>query len=143
MEIKLTKEKIIQLRKELDKLIKELDEHHESEHGTILESMKEAATNAISIGTRTSRMKEIEWILKCCEELPEKVKSEKVVIGSKIKVKSRNGHNLHYRLVHPIEADPTRGYISIKSPLGKLFLGAREGSVVMFNGREFEVISLS
>lgn len=143
MEIKLTREKISQLKKELKKLRKELDEHHRSEHGTILESMKEAATNTVSIGTRTSRMKEIEWILKSCEELPERVESERAVLGSEIEVKVDNGHKLHYKLVHPVEADPTKGYISVESPLGKLLLGSRVGSAVKFNEREFIILSLS
>jgi len=143
MEIKLTREKIYQLRKEYANLKRELDRHHDSEHGTILESMKEAAANTVSIGAKTSRMKEIEWILKCCEELPDKMESKKATIGSRIKIEVETGQNIHYRLVHPIEADPVKGYISVKSPLGRLLVGSRLGSIVKFNKREFKVISLS
>ena len=140
MKIELTKNKIKDLKKELSGLKNRLAQHHESERDTILFSSKEAAANDVSIGAMNSRVREIENILENCEELPEETDSKKVVIGSRIEVEKGDGSSIHYRLVHPIEADPNKGYISVESPIGKLFIGSREGAIVDFKGRKFKVI---
>ena len=111
MKIKLTKEKIHSLKKELKKLKDTLDKHHKSEHDTVLFSNKEAAANDVSIGAINTRVQEIKNILRDCEEISEDIPNNKAVIGSKIEIVIDDESHIHYRLVHPIEADPMNGFI--------------------------------
>ena len=41
-----------------------------------------------------------------------------------------SGEELHYMIVDPREVDPSRGKISIASPLGKALIGRRDGEIV-------------
>ncbi len=53
-------------------------------------------------------------------------RSGKVVVGSKITVRSDQGEE-EFEIVNPVEADPLEGKISESSPIGRALLGASEG----------------
>ncbi|MGH2721792.1 MAG: GreA/GreB family elongation factor [Actinomycetota bacterium] len=53
-----------------------------------------------------------------------------VEIGDEVDVESDEGAAT-YALVHPAEASPADGRISVSSPLGRALLGARPGDVVV------------
>lgn len=59
-------------------------------------------------------------------------KSDNIVVGSKIKVLVDSKEEREYKIVGPFDSDPTKGFISYESPLGKEFLGHREGKEVEF-----------
>ena len=52
-----------------------------------------------------------------------------VVIGSTISVESKHGVQ-KFSIVGAAESDPTAGFISNESPLGKSFLGKKKGEVI-------------
>jgi len=72
---------------------------------------------------------ELEYIVKSSQIIEADKKSDIVIVGSKIKVKSNN-KELEYLIVGSNEADPSKGKISNKSPLGKAFLDKRVGEKV-------------
>lgn len=52
-----------------------------------------------------------------------------VTVGSSIKVESKNGIQ-NFNIVGAAESDPTNGFISNESPLGKAFLGHKKGDAI-------------
>lgn len=55
--------------------------------------------------------------------------NEIVQVGSKVTIKE-NTETEMYRIVDPVEVDPSCGYISYRSPLGKKLIGRRVGDRV-------------
>lgn len=62
--------------------------------------------------------------------LPRKRDALRVAIGSVVDLLDTNGRIIRYTLVDSIEANPSDGRISIKSPLGKSLLGKQLQDVV-------------
>jgi transcription elongation factor GreA len=71
--------------------------------------------------------------------------SEEVQLGSWVTVKDGEETDT-YRIVNPAEADPSQGFVSDASPLGKALLGHRAGETVFVNAPdgmvEFRIISI-
>ena len=55
--------------------------------------------------------------------------SEEIMFGSRVAI-ARKGREQRFRIVGVDEADPSRGLISIRSPLAAALIGARVGEVV-------------
>jgi transcription elongation factor GreA len=60
---------------------------------------------------------------------PSRKASAGVQLGSKVKVKDEFGET-SYTIVGPVEADPTKGLISLESPVGKALMGRAKGDRV-------------
>jgi len=81
-------------------------------------------------------------------EVTERVKHAKVVdkmesgkgigLGSKVMVESDLGKE-EYELVSATEANPLKGKVSLESPFGKAFMGAKTGDVVKVNAPDGQV----
>ena len=78
------------------------------------------------------RINELEGALKSATILEEKRKpARKTGVGDSIIISDlASGEELRYMIVDPREVDPSRGKISIASPLGKALLGRSDGEVV-------------
>jgi transcription elongation factor GreA len=78
------------------------------------------------------RIKELEEILKTATIIDDKKEPAlKSVIGDTIFLSDlASGEECRYMIVDPREVDPSRGKISIASPLGKALLGRQGGQVV-------------
>lgn len=117
--------------KELKKAIQRL----ERERQTILTRLREID----KVDTRDERFARIEQIsalenaeselaekrllLSQAKLFPRKRDALKVAIGSVVDLLDTNGRIIRYTLVESLEANPSDGRISIKSPLGKSLLG--------------------
>jgi len=78
-----------------------------------------------------SRIREIEAILSKAAVAQEGQEKPRIDLGARVTLKDLgSGERVNYSLVHPQEVDPTRGRISIASPLGKALVGRREGEEV-------------
>jgi transcription elongation factor GreB len=53
-----------------------------------------------------------------------------VAFGATVEVEDENGKRSTYTLVGPDESDPTRGFLSYKSPLGAALLRRKVGDIV-------------
>lgn len=74
---------------------------------------------------------EIEAKLRNVQIIDEKVKGDKIDIGSKIEVKElSSGMVFAYTIMGTHESDPMAGRISNESPIGKALLGHRKGDEV-------------
>ena len=59
--------------------------------------------------------------------------TDRVGIGSRVTVAEEDGEPETYHIVGSVEADPKRGRVSNRSPLGKALLGHRVGDEVIVN----------
>ena len=67
---------------------------------------------------------------------------DRVGLGGRITVVEAGGDGTHetYRLVGPVEADPSRGMISNESPLGKALMDHQVGDTVVVSTPSGEVV---
>jgi len=56
--------------------------------------------------------------------------TDKAYIGATVYVKAEDGYEAKYKLVDVSESDPTNGFISVDSPIGKALLGQPPGITV-------------
>jgi transcription elongation factor GreA len=71
---------------------------------------------------------------------------EEVEVGSHVTITEGNGSPETYRIVGSAEADPTKGFISTASPLGRALMGCKIGDKVTINAPdgalEFKVVGI-
>lgn len=77
-----------------------------------------------------NRIAELEAIIRNVQIIKKNKKNGIVQIGSALKLKMENGKEITYTIVGSSEAKPLEGKISNESPLGKAFLGKKEGEIV-------------
>ena len=75
------------------------------------------------------RISELEEAIKEGVVIANNNRSDVVVVGSTVKLKSPHGDH-KFTIVGPAESDPIQGFISNESPLGSAFLGHRKGEEV-------------
>lgn len=130
---KLTKEGVIELQAELDRLIAERPEITERiktarEMGDLSENAEYASARNEQ-ATAEARIAELEHILKNVELIKAPKSEDKVHIGSKVKL-SGNGSDKTFQVVGTVEADPLEGKISDESPIGQALIGRAVGDNV-------------
>jgi len=77
-----------------------------------------------------SRIIEVTQILARATIIDAPKKSDKVTLGSKVKLKDGSGSEHTYQVVGSAEADPANDKISNESPVGSAILGHKKGEVV-------------
>ena len=115
----------------------------EAERGKIAEEIHKAAADkdfrenapldAIKDhqGQVEARIRELAEILKSNVVTAKEVATAKVEIGCTVVLRDLlYNEELRYTLVHPSEADPAKGTLSVASPLGKALLGKEKGAEV-------------
>lgn len=142
--ILLSKQKIYELKKQLVEyelaLTKQTQE--QVEKGGASDSWHETAAFGATRAALESKVNELRRIIDSAKILPDKIGSNEINLGSRVEIKNEKEKVVKYRLVHPLEADPEKGLISIESPLGKLLIGKKQGEIVKFNERELKVKSI-
>ena len=116
-ELKTTKRKEIAQRLEHAKSLGDLSENAEYQETKEEQNMLEA------------KIAELEEMVRNAVLIKKGVSSDKVDVGSTIKVKSAKGEE-YYTIVGTDEANPAEGKISNESPLGKAFLEHAVGDKV-------------
>src|ERR1044071_4369623 len=138
--IKRFEDEIVQLERELTQhLPKEIQKARE--HGDLRENAEYHAAKERQrfVEARVSMLRQRVSELQLMNL--EKIPRDKVSFGSRISVREGD-RTSDFELVMPEDADPTRGLISVASPLGRAFAGKEEGDVVQAptpaGVREFE-----
>ncbi|SDZ95167.1 transcription elongation factor GreB [Desulfuromusa kysingii] len=62
----------------------------------------------------------------------QKIAKGRVLFGCTVSIENEEGEEKTFSIVGPDELDPSRGYISWVSPIGRALLGSSEGDVVSF-----------
>lgn len=87
-----------------------------------------------ALETTESELAEKKQLLSQAKLFPRKRDAIKVAIGSVVDLLDTNGRIIRYTLVESLEANPSDGRISIKSPLGKSLLGKQIKDIVEWSG---------
>jgi transcription elongation factor GreA len=107
-----------------------------------VKGFEEARSELLFIEERIRKLGEL---LGAAKFLKAPESSDKVQLGSWVTVKE--GEQIDtYRIVDPAEADPSRGFVSDASPLGRALLGHRAGEWVVVHAPdgpvEYQVVSI-
>jgi len=100
-------------------------------HGDISENAEyDAAKEAQAFNEK--KIAELEERLSRAQILDDtKIAKDKALVGATVKLKDLDsGEELQYTLLSELEADFSRGKISITSPVGKALLGHKQGEIV-------------
>jgi transcription elongation factor GreA len=135
--IYLTKKGLEKIKKEYQKLLEERKKLFGTQSPQILHSEdldSEYLVFLQELEILEGRIKEYEKILKNCEviKIPPKEKQKEIHLGAKVLVEV-NGQEDEFEILDSIEADPTQGKISFKSPVGSALLGKKEGDEVLIS----------
>lgn len=124
--------------KELKKQIARLERDRQEAHAQLRELDKTDAHEERL--ARIEKLAQIEVIESEIEEkksaldnaklLPRKRDALRVAIGSVVELIDMNGRIIRYTIVDSIEADPSDGRISFKSPLGQNLLGKQIQDII-------------
>ena len=94
-----------------------------------------------------SRIIEVTQILAHATIIDAPTKSDKVALGSKVRLESATGATHNYQVVGSAEADPAQNKISNESPVGRAVIGKKKGEVAEVTtprgAREFVVTKIS
>ena len=136
-------EAVLLTRERYGEMVAELDNLKQKSRELVVEIQRAAADkdfreNAPLHAAREDRghvegrIKELEETLKLAAIIEDrKAPTHKSVVGDNIVFQDlASGEELRYKIVDPREVDPSRGKISIASPLGKALLGRQDGDTV-------------
>jgi transcription elongation factor GreA len=142
-DILISKEKLHELKEQLQDLQRTLvrDNEEATKMGGPMDSFKEAAAFQVTLGAKRNKIKELTEILNKVKVLPDSIPGDQIVLGKWVEL--NNGINtIKYRLVHPVEADPSRNLISTDSPLGRELLDHKAGFTFTLNSRQFKILAV-
>lgn len=92
------------------------------------------------------KINKLQNILRNAEIIKKSGKTDKVRVGSNVKVK-RGKSESEFTIVGSQESDPTEGLISNESPIGRALLGKKEGDEVKVKtpkgNKNYEIIKIS
>lgn len=77
-----------------------------------------------------ARITEVEHILANVQVITAPKSDGKIVLGSTVALKSKDGKTKQFQVVGTVEADPLNGKISDESPIGQALIGKKEGQEV-------------
>jgi len=135
-EVYLTKEKLEQIKKELDELIK-------VKRPDIIAKIKDARSlgdlseNAEYHSAREEqgfiegKIEELSYMVKNAKIVEESCNTQgKVDVGCKVSCSIEGDGKVEFMIVGSAESDPSKGRISNESPIGKALMGKKVGDIV-------------
>jgi transcription elongation factor GreA len=130
----LTQQGVNELKKEIDELVALRSEianriKTAREFGDLSENMEYSAARQDQ-ERNEARIAEIDHILSNVQIITAPKNDSKVMLGSKVKLKSAAGKTKEFQVVGTVEADPLNGKISDESPIGQALMGKKEGEKI-------------
>lgn len=130
----LTKKGIKDLKKQITKLEHKKSQLQyslrDSEHGSKHDDRLDFSERMAQLDALSVEIKDKQMLLQNAKQLPKRSNSLTVIIGSAVDLIDQRGKRQRYTLVDSLEADPSKGKISISSPLGSSLLGKSLRDVV-------------
>ncbi len=132
----LTKEKFVELEKELDhlKTVRRKEVAQDLEYAKSLGDLSENAEYHEARDLQANiedRISKLEILLKSAE-IVSTHKTDKVNVGSIVTIEKKEGAKKKYNIVGSEEADISQGKLSVTSPLGEALLGKKKGEKFTF-----------
>lgn len=132
--IYLSKKGLKELRKDITQRERELRDMqvslHELDKTDAHEERLARMEKLAQIEVLDSELADKKLLLAHAKQLPRKRDMLKVAIGSVVDLIDTSGRIVRYRLVDSLEANPSDGRISIKSPLGQSLIGKQIQDIV-------------
>lgn len=97
-------------------------------HGDLSENSEYHAARE-DLTLLNSRVEELQDVLARAKVIKQSSNKSTVKVGSKVTAK-HNGKQVSYQIVTAWEADPMENKISSESPIGKAFLGKKQGDTI-------------
>lgn len=138
------KKSIQQLERDRHKTIRELHEQEKTDtHDERLARIEKLA----QLDAIETELAEKQLLLKSAKLFPRKRDAMMVAIGSVVELIDSSGRKVIYTIVDSIEADPSDGRISAKSPLGQSLIGKTISDTISW-GRglrqsQFQLVKIS
>ena len=138
------KKDVSRLEKDRKKTIQELHEQEKTDnHDERLARVEKLAL----LESIESELDEKRILLHGAKLFPRKRDALKVAIGSVVELIDKNGRKVIYTIVDSIEADPSDGRISAKSPLGQSLIGKTISDSIRWGAgireRQFQLVKIS
>ena len=138
------KKNVSRLEKDRKKTIQELHEQEKTDnHDERLARVEKLAL----LESIESELDEKRILLHGAKLFPRKRDALKVAIGSVVELIDKNGRKVIYTIVDSIEADPSDGRISAKSPLGQSLIGKTISDSIRWGAgireRQFQLVKIS
>ncbi len=138
------KKDVSRLEKDRKKTIQELHEQEKTDNHD--ERLARVEKLALLEGIE-SELDEKRVLLHGAKLFPRKRDALKVAIGSVVELIDKNGRKVIYTIVDSIEADPSDGRISAKSPLGQSLIGKTISDSIRWGAgireRQFQLVKIS
>ena len=138
------KKDVSRLEKDRKKTIQELHEQEKTDNHD--ERLARVEKLALLEGI-DSELDEKRVLLHGAKLFPRKRDALKVAIGSVVELIDKNGRKVIYTIVDSIEADPSDGRISAKSPLGQSLIGKTISDSIRWGAgireRQFQLVKIS
>lgn len=142
--MKSLKKSVAQLEKDRKKTILELHEQDKTDnHDERLARVEKLA----KLESIEAELDEKRSLLANAKLFPRKRDAVFVAIGSMVELIDKNGRKVIYTIVDSIEADPSDGRISAKSPLGQTLLGKTISDTIRWGAgvreRQLQLVKIS
>ena len=98
-------------------------------HGDLAENAEYHAAREKQALTE-ARIKELETKVATAEVLDPPTSGDRIIFGSTVRIEDGDGKEARYQIVGSDETDPSRGRISIMSPLARTLIGKKVGDSV-------------
>lgn len=135
-EIYLSKKGMQDLRRQIKRLEHDLSaaqgDLRNLEKAKSHEERLERTEKLAAIDTITAELSDKKFTLSRAKLLPRRRDTLKVMLGSVVELIDTKGRKFHYMLVDSLEANPSAGRISVKSPLGQTLLGKQLQDMVQW-----------
>lgn len=137
------KKAVSQLERDRQKTIIELhDQDKTDSHDERLARVEKLA----QLDTIEAELADKKMLLESAQLFPRKRDAIKVAIGSVVELIDKNGRQFVYTIVDSIEANPSDGRISAKSPLGQTLLGKTLSDTINWgrmNAMQLQLVRIS
>ncbi len=148
--ITLSKKGLKELKKEISSLEKSLSKTRYKLKNMDKDTSREGRLDRVDVLSRYDSIEqelfEKRLLLKNVKLLPKKRNQVRVAIGSAVELIDRQGKKLKFTLVESVEANPSDGRLSIKSPLGMELIGKTIKDTISYatsNGhQQFKLIAI-
>lgn len=107
------------------------------------ESSRKFAAAVAEKNAYQKEVREVTEILNNCEIIDEsQIDKSKVGIGVTVVLEDDEGNVLEYKIVSPVEVDPSQKMISLESPLGVILDGKEKGTEAPFCDKVFRIVDI-
>ncbi len=142
-----TKQGLKEIEKERQTLLALKKEKRDGKHPEILHSEEvnpEYLAYIEDADLLDVKLTDLDYIIKHAEIIkpPSKNNQDTVFLGAKVLLDSGKDQN-EFELVNTFEADPVKGKVSVKSPIGKALLGHKKGEEVVLADKKNKIKKIS